>query len=270
MKQNKTLEPKKVTICIVNYKTEELTRLCLRSIRKFTRFPYEVIVVDNNSEDGSLDYLRSLKWIKLIERPGAEGKSGSWSHGTALDLGLEACTTEYFMAMHSDTFVHKDGWLTELTAIMENDPEITCTCGGKLDLKPRWKVLLKKYTDVQAWLRGDAKNPKLRFYIRTICSLYRTHILMKENLRFAMNVEDGFTCGKRLYYELLKREYKTKPLPSYKMAEYIHHLAHATMVLNPQDFSVNRKTKRKYGRLLKKIMSTPIFQDVMRDESLDQ
>ena len=36
----------KATICIVNYKTQEFTRLCLRSIRKFTKYPYEVIVVD--------------------------------------------------------------------------------------------------------------------------------------------------------------------------------------------------------------------------------
>ena len=44
----------KATICIVNYKTLELTRLCLRSIRKFTNYPYEVIVVDNDSGDESL------------------------------------------------------------------------------------------------------------------------------------------------------------------------------------------------------------------------
>ena len=58
----------KTTICIVNYKTEELTRLCLRAIRKFTKVPYEVVVIDNDSGDGSLKYLRSLKWIHLIER----------------------------------------------------------------------------------------------------------------------------------------------------------------------------------------------------------
>ena len=73
------------TICVVNYKTETLTKLCLRSIRKFTEYPYRVVVVDNDSGDASLDYLRSLDWIELIERPGQVHKSGSWAHGTALD-----------------------------------------------------------------------------------------------------------------------------------------------------------------------------------------
>ena len=47
----------KAAICIVNYKTLDFTRLCLRSIRKFTNFPYEVIVVDNDSQDESLEGL---------------------------------------------------------------------------------------------------------------------------------------------------------------------------------------------------------------------
>ncbi len=50
----------KATICIANYKTLDFIRLCLRSIRKFTSYPYEVVVVDNNSQDESLDYLKSL------------------------------------------------------------------------------------------------------------------------------------------------------------------------------------------------------------------
>ena len=47
------LEKNKATICIVNYKTLDFTRLCLRSIRKFTDYPYEIVVVDNDSNDDS-------------------------------------------------------------------------------------------------------------------------------------------------------------------------------------------------------------------------
>jgi hypothetical protein len=70
-----------VSICVVNYKTEALTRLCLRGIRRHTHdIPYETIVVDNDSGDASLEYLRSLGWIRLIERPGQVTQSGSWAH----------------------------------------------------------------------------------------------------------------------------------------------------------------------------------------------
>ena len=50
-----------VTIIIPNYKTPELTRLCLRSIRKFTdRSKIKVLAVDNDSADESLEYLRRI------------------------------------------------------------------------------------------------------------------------------------------------------------------------------------------------------------------
>jgi hypothetical protein len=39
----------RATICVVNYKTLDLTRLCLRSIRKYTSRPYEMMVADNHS-----------------------------------------------------------------------------------------------------------------------------------------------------------------------------------------------------------------------------
>ena len=58
-----------LTILLPNYKTPELTRLCLRSLRKYTDCSrIKVIAVDNASGDESLDYLRSLSWIRLIER----------------------------------------------------------------------------------------------------------------------------------------------------------------------------------------------------------
>ncbi|MHC4619285.1 MAG: glycosyltransferase family 2 protein [Planctomycetota bacterium] len=51
----------KATISMVSYKTRDFTRLCLRSVRKFTTYPCKVIVVDNDSQDESVECLKSLK-----------------------------------------------------------------------------------------------------------------------------------------------------------------------------------------------------------------
>ncbi len=265
------LEPNKVTLCIVNYKTEELTRLCLRSIRKFTRYPHEVVVVDNNSGDKSLDYLRSLSWIRLIERPGVSFKSGSMAQGTALDLGLESCTTQYFLAMHSDTFIHKKGWLEWQVKQMEKSPKIVCTGSGKLDLKPAFQVFMKRITDYKAWVRRmKTVNPlELDFYIRAICALYDTKTLLEENLTFSMSVEDGMTCAKQMYFELLQRGYETRVISEFEMADKIHHLAHATMVFNPE-FQVRDRTLKKCKAKLEKLMASPLFQEIQNDHSLDK
>ena len=256
----------KTTICIVNYKTEELTRLCLRSIRKFTKAPYKVVVVDNNSGDASLDYLRSLDWITLIERTGEDIPKGGWAHGTALNLALKACDTEFFMAMHSDTFVRKEGWLQNLLSYVDEDT--ACVGGGKLDLKPRWLVFLKKITDIKAFIRKRKTKKRYDFYIRTICALYRTEVLHKNSLDFTLKMDEGVTCGKQLYYDLIDNGFKTKPLSEWKMAEMIYHLAHATMVLNPE-FKVRDRTERKFKKKIEATMAAPEIQNVANDATLD-
>ena len=272
------LDSSKTTICVVNYKTEELTKLCLRSLRKYTENEnYEVIVVDNNSNDASLDYLRGNKWIKLIERGpdqmdnGKGGNiTGSLAHGTAIDSALAAAdpNSKYFVALHSDTFIKKKGWLEFLKNqfISENIAVSGC---GKLDLKPFWERKLKQYTDVKEWLRRlDKSRIKNRFYIRTICCCYCRDIFEKENISFASGIEDGYTVGKKLYYELMDRGYQSVPINEFKMAEYIDHLAHATMVLN-DEFTTRKKTDRKYYKNIKKVFNRKIVQDILKDSTLD-
>jgi GT2 family glycosyltransferase len=257
-----------VTICVVNYKTEELTRLCLRSIRKRTKVPYEVVVVDNDSGDGSLDYLRSLDWINLVERPGEVERGGSWAHGTALDIGLDNCETEFFLALHSATFGRKSGWLEELVSMAGDDA--ACGGGGKLDLRHPVLDFLKRATDYRMFIkRKIKKDEKTRFYARTICSLYRTEVLRKENLRFAMGVEDGFTCGKKLYYEIVDRGYPVVTGPERTMAGLVYHLAPAAMGLNPE-FTVRTRTERKFQKKIKKILASPEVKEVTEDGSLDK
>ena len=72
-----------VSLVIVNYRTPKQTTLCLRSIRRYTRIPYEAIVIDNRSGDASLDYLRQLSWIRLVE-----SNCEQPNHVNGLDLGV--------------------------------------------------------------------------------------------------------------------------------------------------------------------------------------
>lgn len=264
----------KATICIVNYKTLDFVKLCLRSIRKFTHYPYEVIVVDNNSQDESLEYLKSLKWIRLLERNTKDDIGGGYSHGAALQLGRENCNTEFFISMHSDTFVQEENWLTELIRYFDNDENITCVGSGKIEIIPLWRIWLKKATDFRTFKRKLLKEPdpngKYRYYNRTICCLYRTEVLIRKNLSFLPDKDKELTSGKQLYFELVDRGYKTVELPPSVMGKYIIHLAHATQVVNPEEFTLRKRTTKKCNRLVRKVLSSGIMQDILNDESLDK
>ena len=265
----------RATICVVNYKTLDLTRLCLRSVRKFTKYPCEVIVVDNNSQDKSLEYLKCLNWISLIERrPKPDEPGAGYAHGAALDLALARCNTEFFVSMHSDVIVRKDGWLTDLIGYFDSDNSVACVGSGKIELKPKWRIYLQKTTDLKALKRKVFRDPQLltkfRYHNRTICCIYRTDILGREQLSFLAGKGRGLAAGQKLYFELIDRGYKTVELPSSVMGQFIYHLAHATQVVNPQEFTLRKRAIKECNRLIYKVMSSAIVQSVLADDSLDK
>lgn len=264
----------KATICIVNYKTLDFTRLALRCIRRYTKHPYEVIVVDNDSRDESLEYLKSLKWIRLLERQTKDDGTGSRSHSAALELGYQNCGSEFFVSMHSDAFAHRDNWLTDLIGYFGADERIACVGSGKLEMTSKWRILLKKATDLRTFKRKLLREPdpmgRYRYYNRTICCLYRTGILRNENLSFLTDEERSLTSGEKLYFELVDRGYPTVELPPAVMGRYVMHVGHATQVVNIKEFAIKKRTVKKAERFIAKAISLPAIQSVIADDSLDR
>jgi glycosyltransferase involved in cell wall biosynthesis len=269
------LDKGKATICVVNYKTLDFTRPCLRSIRRFTRYPCEVLVVDNDSQDASLEYLKSLRWIRLIERKAQAGaRGGGYAHAAALDVGLQYCETEFFVSLHSDTFIHGDHWLTDLIGYFAGDPEVACVGSDKIELTPYWRQWLKRATDFRTFKRKLLREPDprgvYRYFNRTICCLYRTEVLRREKLSFGMGQNEGLTAGKKLYFELVDRGYKTVELPPAVMSRYVVHLAHATQALNFAEFRLRPRTIRKCRGLIRTVWAMPVFREILDEASLDR
>ena len=58
----------RISIIILTWNVIEYTKLCLDSLKnKIGYEPCDVYVVDNGSSDGTVEYLRTLDWIHLIE-----------------------------------------------------------------------------------------------------------------------------------------------------------------------------------------------------------
>jgi GT2 family glycosyltransferase len=265
----------KATLCVVNYRTLDLTRLCLRSIRRYTDYPHETLVIDNNSGDASVDYLRGLPWITLVERrPAVPDRSGADAHGAALDMGLGMCRTEFLVAMHSDTVILGPGWLTELVGYLQGDQDAACAGADKIELKPAWQVLLKKAFDLKALQRrlfaDGATRKRFKRFCRTICSVYRTEVLRKEQLSFAPDPGRRLTVGQRLYYELQDRGYRTVKVPDRVLRRYVVHLAHATQVVNAEEFAFGRRSASRWHRAVERRLASGPIRAILTDDSLDR
>jgi len=93
----------KVSVIIVNYNGEKVLDECLSSIFKQTYKNYEVIVVDNDSKDNSIEIIKSsYPKVILIEE--------KYNHGFAggNNIGYEKSTGEIIILLNNDTKVEED------------------------------------------------------------------------------------------------------------------------------------------------------------------
>ena len=89
---------------------------CLQSLAAQTRPPDEVIVVDNGSDDGSLEYLRDEH---PTVRALAQGRNTGFAY--AANRGIEAAAGELVALINTDVVLSPD-WLQRMTAALTARP----------------------------------------------------------------------------------------------------------------------------------------------------
>ncbi|MCQ2353091.1 MAG: glycosyltransferase [Victivallaceae bacterium] len=252
-----------VTIIIPNYKTAELTKLCLRSLRLHTDLDrIRIIVIDNNSADESLEYLKKIPYITLVERDTA-GENACLMHKRALDLGIKMTTTPYVLVFHTDTIVLDDNWLDFLLDKIKDDPRAAATGSDKMEIVPKLKQFFQKIETFFRRLLGR----KIRQYPpfpRTHCALYRTDVV-----RECGGFESTDTAGYQLYLEMNARNYRTVLIDAREMSQHICHLNHATLIINPVPHA-RRTSTPKARRRLKRDWSALHPEAILADDSLDK
>lgn len=109
----------RVSIVIVNWNTRALLGACLDSIRAtLGKVSYEIIVVDNASTDGSLEWLRATQPdVELI--PNRENVGFARANNQA----LERCRGEFALLLNSDAQL-LDKTVGRLLEVMEHDARV--------------------------------------------------------------------------------------------------------------------------------------------------
>ncbi len=254
----------KSTIIIPNYKTPMLTRLCLRSLRKYTDPELaKVVVVDNDSADESLEYLKSLKWITLVERK-TTGENGPQMHARALDDALKLVDTEFFAVMHTDTIVLRHDWLDFLLGQFDGAPKLAGVGSWKLEHVSRAKVVGQRIEDFFRELFTRRRhNPEER-YLRSHCAVYRTRPVRE----FTRGFDDGESAGKSLHRMLVAANFDMRFLESAELGKYLAHLNHATMILNPS--GSGRTSRASSRRKLDGKLDNAAYAAILENDDLDK
>ena len=115
-----------LSIIIVSFNTKKILKECIESIVKTTKkIKYELIVVDNNSKDGSVELLRKLAKKYPIHVITNNKNAG---FGIANNQGAKKAKGKYLLFINPDTLVKKNV-LGEMVLWMEKNPKVgVSTC----------------------------------------------------------------------------------------------------------------------------------------------
>jgi GT2 family glycosyltransferase len=107
-----------LSICIVTYKARGQLQECLDSLRvNSPALSYEIIVVDNDSEDGTLEMIREkYPEVQLICLPENQG------YTRPMNLALRRGQGNYLLQLNPDTVILPEAF-DQLLAYMEEHPE---------------------------------------------------------------------------------------------------------------------------------------------------
>jgi len=268
--------PDLASIVIPHYRTEELVRLCLRAVRRMTDHPFEAIVVDNNSRDASLEYLRGVRWIRLIERGDRAEDNPVAAHGAAMDEGLRAARGRWLVSLHTDTIIRRRGWLGELITRLKADPRAACLGSGKIDTESGWyraiKALCSKQRIRAAGRRllripADEKCREARWYPRSYCAIYDLERV--RSLALSFRAAPDRAAGELLYQGLLDAGSTCVRLAPAEMQQFVEHVGHATALIGRGGLGHWRGNQKVGGRL-RRVMASGLARELLGDESLDR
>ena len=108
----------KLSIVILNYKTKNLLRLCLGNLQELELgFDYEIIVVDNDSQDGSVAMMKELyPEVQLIESKKNVG------HAQGNNLGIKQAQGEYVLILNTDIIFTDSTDMRNVLEFMDKHP----------------------------------------------------------------------------------------------------------------------------------------------------
>jgi GT2 family glycosyltransferase len=206
---------KPLSIVIVNYNVRDLLKRCLESVFKYEKdIEFEVIVVDNNSNDLSQEMLkRDFPQVKLFENK----RNLGFSRGC--NQGIKESRGRYILLLNPDSELTPGGLKTMIDS-MDSQPELGI-CGPKMTdqegnlqfscrsfpsyltaISSSQSVLNRIFPDnflSQKYLLKNQDHSEIREvdWVSGSCLLAKREMLEKVGLldeRFYMYVEDVDLC----------------------------------------------------------------------------
>ena len=165
-----------ISIVIPVYNQLHYTKLCVDSITRYTEMPFELIIIDNGSADGTSEYLKGLN-ARIITNPGNLGCAKSWNQGVNVSTG------DVIGILNNDIVV-TSGWAERLLSFMHE------TNAGIVSPAAREGLLDYSLDEYAAEFAKSCARASRRFDIYSACMLIHRRVFDKIGL-----FDEAFSYG---------------------------------------------------------------------------
>lgn len=161
----------KLSIIIVAWNVRDVLSDCLNSItQSLAAFPYEIIVVDNASTDGTADHIKNkFPAVRLVENKANQGFAAANNQGAAIANG------QYLLILNPDTILF-DHTLSKMVDFMDSNPAIAM-CGPHILNED--KSLQKSVRNFPSW-----RGAFYRYTVLKYMGLFKSHFTRWHNRQF--------------------------------------------------------------------------------------
>jgi GT2 family glycosyltransferase len=146
------------SIVMLSWNAPEYTRIAVESIRAHTRYPHEILVVDNGSEAPTLAVLDELErdhGVRVVRN----GRNLGFGQG--MNVGMAHARGDVIVILNNDVVV-TDGWLEDLVGALELRRGVGCTAPRSNKVASE-QLLSVQYPDLPAMHRfAEERRRKLR------------------------------------------------------------------------------------------------------------
>jgi GT2 family glycosyltransferase len=168
------------SIIVVTHNNLKYTRQCLESIIRITDYyPFELIVVDANSTDGTLEYLCSVPEVRLVRL------EKNYPYSYSINRGIEAAKGEFLCFMNNDTIIVQPEWLNILIECAKSEARIgivgprlcsqNLVDGTRRDQEGLPRYILPDGSHVNIWSSNDTVTPCT--YVVGACFLVKRKLI---------------------------------------------------------------------------------------------
>ncbi|MBX3043622.1 MAG: glycosyltransferase [Candidatus Kapabacteria bacterium] len=199
----KTSKHKNLTSIIILARNQyEYTKECIDSIYKFTNSPFELVLVDNGSNDNIPHYFAELEHsqnnVKVISNPENVG------FPKGVNQALRQCEGRYILIGNNDTVVTPN-WLEDMIEAIEKSPEnglvgpISNNISGyQIDRNAKYQTM-QEMLDYAVKVRRENAGQMMKFpRVAFFCTLIKREVIDKigglDEIFSPGNYEDDDFC----------------------------------------------------------------------------